>query len=297
MIVPSVNDYLSRQAFFNVQLGGRHLIKSIETPSDSVSPLVSIITVVFNAENSLAKTIESVIQQTYNNIEYIIVDGGSTDQTLSIIKIYANYLSYWMSEPDQGLYDAMNKGIALSRGSLVGLLNAGDAYEPNAIATIVKHWQSQNSPQSAILSGNCHILAEDHQHYFFASGNPKRLPIRMIPHASVFVTKSVYESLGLFNLNLNIASDFEFLCRCYQAQIPFHFINEVLVVTEPRGVSGNYYKSELDYAQVRLHYAFISPWTAIALSLHSFASITVHQGLKVLGLWHFIERKRYAGSR
>ncbi|MEB3309094.1 MAG: glycosyltransferase family 2 protein [Snowella sp.] len=297
MILPSLNDYLSRKTFGNVLKEGSNLINSIEKNNDSSSLLISIITVVYNAEEHLQATIESVVQQTYPNIEYIIVDGGSTDKTLSIIKSYENFLSYWISEPDQGLYDAMNKGIALSHGSLIGLLNAGDTYQPNAIATIMERWRSQNFSQPIIFTGNCHILAEDHQHYFFASGDPSRLPLRMIPHAAVFVSKSVYESLGLFNLTLKIASDFEFLCRCYQAKIPFDFIDETLVLTEPRGVSGNYYRSEWDYAQVRLQYAFIAPWQAIALSLYSFVSITVHQGLKILGLWHLIEKRRYAGSR
>lgn len=296
MTSPFITDYLSRKAFLNVTERGRRLSNSIENSSATASPLISIITVVYNAEDCLEATIQSVLQQSYQNIEYIIVDAGSTDQTLSIIKAYEQHLGGWISEADQGLYDAMNKGIALSHGSLVGLLNAGDTYEPNAIATVVDHWQSQNFSQPIIFTGNCHILSEDHQHYFWESGNPNKLPLRMIPHAAVFVSQSVYESLGLFDLSLKIASDFEFLCRCYQAKIPFYFINEVLVVTEPRGASGNYYKSELDYAKVRLQYAFVPPWKAIALSLYSFASITFHQSLKLLGLWHFIEKRKYASS-
>lgn len=297
MVSPSITDYLSRKAFLNVPKAEKHLVNSIEISITPDSPLISIITVVYNAEDSLAATIQSVLQQSYTNIEYIIVDGGSTDQTLSIIKTYEQYLGGWISETDQGLYDAMNKGIALSRGSLIGLLNAGDTYEPNAIARVIAHWQSQNFSQPVIFTGNCYVLSEDRQHYFLESGNPSKLPLKMIPHAAVFVSKSVYESLGLFALSLKIASDFEFLCRCYQAQIPFYFINEVLVTTEPRGVSGNYYKSELDYAKVRLQYGFVSPGKAIALSLYSFISITIHQSLKLLKLWHFIEKRRYASSR
>ena len=119
----------------------------------------------------------------------------------------------------------------------------------------------------------------------------------MIPHAAIFVTKDVYESQGLFDLGFKIASDFDFLCRCYQSAIPFHFIDQTLVTTDPRGISGNYYKSEWDYTKIRLHYAFIPPWQALALSFYSFASITVHHSLEILGLWHFVEARRYASSR
>jgi glycosyltransferase involved in cell wall biosynthesis len=89
-------------------------------------PLVSIITVIFNAASVLEATLESVFQQTYDQIEYILIDGGSTDATLSIIQQYQSQISFYLSEPDRGLYDAMNKGISLCHGQLVGILNAGD---------------------------------------------------------------------------------------------------------------------------------------------------------------------------
>jgi len=297
-----IQDYLLKQYSRDSPQGVNRLSKKNISSGNGKNPLVSIITVVYNAADCLKETIESVVNQTYPHLEYILVDGGSTDQTLAIIQDYEDDIDYWVSEPDRGLYDAMNKGISLSTGQLIGILNAGDRYEPDAIATLVEHWQNQTHP--AIFTGNCRVLTEKldqksqkGDRAILESGNPQKLPIRMIPHAAVFVTRDVYESQGLFDLGFKIASDFDFLCRCYQLAIPFHFIDQTLVTTDPRGISGNYYKSEWDYAKIRLRYALIPPWQALALSFYSFISITAHHILEVLGLWHFVEARRYASSR
>lgn len=295
MAFPLIEDYLLRQYSNNSQQGGKRLLEKNTFPENFEEPLISIITVVYNAADCLQETIESVINQTYQNIQYILIDGKSTDQTLSIIKQYEKYIDYWISESDKGLYDAMNKGISLSDGQLIGILNAGDRYESQTIATLVKQYQKQNQP--TIFTGNCCVLSEKRDRYILESGHPQKLPLRMIPHAAIFVNKAVYESQGLFDIKLKIASDFDFLCRCYQSNIAFYFINETLVTTDPRGISGNYYKTEWDYAQVRLRYNLIPFWQTLGLSFYSFISITIHHCLKILGLWHLIEEKRYASSR
>src|SRR5690349_11081866 len=100
-------------------------------------PLVSIITIVYNGEKHLEQTIQSVLSQTYSNIEYIIIDGGSVDNSISIIKKYNNRLAYWISEKDSGISDAFNKGIAKARGEIIGLINADDWYETDAVEKVV----------------------------------------------------------------------------------------------------------------------------------------------------------------
>ena len=115
-------------------------------------PLVSVITVVYNGEKYLEQTIQSVINQTYNNIEYIIIDGGSTDTTLDIIKKYKDYISYFISEPDNGLYDAMNKGIRRANGELIGMLNSDDWLNLDAISTVQNAYVK--NPGTKILHGD-----------------------------------------------------------------------------------------------------------------------------------------------
>lgn len=99
-------------------------------------PIISIVTVVLNGENYLEETIQSVLGQTYENIEYIIIDGGSTDGTINVIKKYENRISYWMSEKDSGLYDGLAKGFLLARGSVIGYCNAGDYYHKAALGLV-----------------------------------------------------------------------------------------------------------------------------------------------------------------
>src|ERR1044072_3693479 len=104
-------------------------------------PTVSIITVVFNAEKHLEQTINSVLAQTFTDIEYIIIDGGSTDGSVGIIKKYEGQLSYWISEKDKGIADAFNKGITRATGEIIGLINADDWYEPDTVRLVVEHMQ------------------------------------------------------------------------------------------------------------------------------------------------------------
>ncbi len=108
-------------------------------------PLVSVITVTKNSENCIEKTIKSVLGQTYKNIEYIIIDGSSKDNTLDVIKKFQENIDYVLSEKDNGLWDAMNKGIGLAKGKILGILNADDIYYPNTIETVVKYFTSNNN--------------------------------------------------------------------------------------------------------------------------------------------------------
>lgn len=102
--------------------------------------MISIITVSFNSEKYIEQTIKSVLDQSYKNIEYIIIDGGSSDQTVKIIKKYNNKIDYWVSEKDSGLWNAMNKGINLSKGSIIGIINSDDYYYKNALQTIANYF-------------------------------------------------------------------------------------------------------------------------------------------------------------
>ena len=295
MPVPTIEQYQAQlnQNTDNPQGGSRSLLLLESLPTGT--PLITIITVVFNAEKSLEETIQSVFSQNYPYLEYIIIDGGSTDKTLEIIQKYDSQLSHWRSEPDLGLYDAMNKGITLSHGHLIGFLSAGDRQETDTLKNLAKAWQSTTKP--TIFTGNCRILKENTFQSHIEFGHPEKLPAKMIPHESVFVSREIYQQLGLFDLSFRIASDFDFLCRCCRHQIDFQFIDSVLTAVAPRGVSGNYYGNELEITKIRLHYRLISPFKSLYLGFYSFITITLHRVLEFLGLWRWVEEWKYASSR
>jgi glycosyltransferase involved in cell wall biosynthesis len=162
-------------------------------------PLISIVTVVYNGEKFLEETILSVINQTYDNIEYIIIDGGSNDGTIDIIKKYEDKIDYWISEKDKGIYDAMNKGIIKASGNLVNLLNAGDKlYDSIVIAEVVKSYK----PDIKLIYGDTIFYNEDikkekyQKSLEFTRKNIIKKTTRVVCHQSMFFNK---EDMPLFS--------------------------------------------------------------------------------------------------
>lgn len=213
--------------------GGYRLNKS-ETRSQT-GVLVSVITIVYNGEKYLEQTIQSVLSQSYKNIEYIIVDGGSTDGTLDIIRKYDSQLAYWKSEPDKGISDAFNKGITLATGDLVGILNADDWYEPEAISNMVAHYE----PES-VLHGNKQYWNQDGSKAHQARPNLDILPLEMsLNHPTVFVSKTLYDRYGVFDLNYKLAMDYHLLLRLYNAGAKFIYVDLIITNMRLGGVSAN----------------------------------------------------------
>lgn len=201
-------------------------------------PLVSIITVVFNGEKYLEKTISSVLGQSYKNIEYIIIDGGSTDNTLNIIHKYDAQISNWISEPDKGLYDAMNKGIRLAHGEIIGIINSDDYYELNAVEEIVKEYKK--NPSKRIFHGDRIDIHPDGSlktKHFHPSALKFKYYGMTYNHPSMFVHRKIYEK-GVFNPNLRIFSDYEFVLRNWlEAPEKFHYIKQPYVYYRLDGLS------------------------------------------------------------
>jgi glycosyltransferase involved in cell wall biosynthesis len=195
--------------------------------------IVTVVTVVFNGEKSLEETIKSIINQTYQNIEYIIVDGGSTDGTLDIIRKYEHAIDHWVSEPDKGIYDAMNKGISIASGDWINFMNAGDSfYSPDTVKRIfdcVIH-------NEKILYGNVHIRYKDFVRVEVAS-NPRKLWRGMqFSHQSVFCDLE-YHKQNLFNIKNKICADLEFFYKAYKNQINFKHVPVIVSSVEVGGVS------------------------------------------------------------
>jgi glycosyltransferase involved in cell wall biosynthesis len=178
---------------------------------------ISIITVCYNSAATIEKTIQSVGSQSYPNIEYIIVDGNSKDDTLSIIKKHQDKVATWISEPDKGLYDAMNKGIALATGDFIGILNSDDTfYSDTVIAELVAFHQKNNLDASV---GNIVQHKEDGKIvrlYSSKNWQPEKLKIGfMPPHPSIFFKKELFEKYGIYDLGFKIGADYELITRFF----------------------------------------------------------------------------------
>ena len=179
------------------------------------SPLITIITVVYNGEKYLEQTIESVINQTYKNIEYIIIDGGSTDKTLDIIKKYEKNIEYWVSEPDKGLYDAMNKGIKLANGELIGMINSDDWYELDTVETVVNAYKKH--PTKTIFHADRYDI-DNQGNQTIRKFNTSEFKFKYYGmtynHPSMFITPGEYAK-HLYNTKLRSMSDFQFVLEAY----------------------------------------------------------------------------------
>jgi glycosyltransferase involved in cell wall biosynthesis len=171
-------------------------------------PLVSIITIVYNGERYIEHAIQSVLEQTYPNIEYIVIDGGSKDNTIPIINKYRHHIVKFISEKDRGISDAFNKGIKMASGDWIGILNADDWYERDAVEKVVA-----NSSAADVVYGDMRLWNDDEPD-FIVKGNHMLLEQEMtLNHPTVFVRHSFYEKLGLFDESYKCAMDYDMLLR------------------------------------------------------------------------------------
>lgn len=199
---------------------------------------ISIITPVYNSVKTLEQTILSVINQKMESeLEYIIVDGGSKDGTLEIINRYSSQIDILISEPDEGVYDAMNKGVKLATGDIIGIINADDWYNDGALQ-IVEGIFHQEPDISIIYSPTYNYLNGQYLNTFFP-GDLKKLVIKFpLNHPSCFVKKTVYDSIGLFDLNYKIDADYDFIFRAYIRELAFRYVEAPLASYSLNGMSG-----------------------------------------------------------
>ncbi len=208
---------------------------------------ISIITVCFNAENTIERCLLSVLDQSYSDIEYIIIDGFSADSTVSIIEKYKSHISKLVSEPDKGIYDAMNKGIALATGEMVGILNADDvfAHENVLIHIAEKFKEDQNDSLYADLQYVNSTKVIRH----WNSGSYKINNWYwgwMPPHPTFYVKRELYAKFGNFNTELKLAADYEIMLRfLLKHKISASYLPEVTVKMAVGGVSNKSIKNRL----------------------------------------------------
>lgn len=178
---------------------------------------ISIITVCYNSEATLEKTIFSVAAQTYKDVEYIIVDGDSKDATKAIISKHQDKITSWMSEPDKGLYDAMNKGVSMATGDIVGILNSDDTFNSDTVLAEIAEFHKSNDIDASV--GNIVQHRDDGKIirlYSSKNWNPEMLKIGfMPPHPSIFFKRALFEEYGSYTLGFKIGADYELITRFF----------------------------------------------------------------------------------
>lgn len=210
---------------------------------------ISIITVCYNSEKTIRKTIDSVIHQDYNNIEYIIIDGLSNDNTLNIINEYSHKISKIISEKDNGIYDAINKGISMSTGDIVGILNSDDIfYDNNTISCIAEKFNNSFDLESII--GDIVFVKPNgnvHRHYSALNWTPNKFAWGLMPpHPTFYCKRNVFEKLGSYRNDFKIAADYELLIRFLLVnKISYEYIPKILVKMNLGGVSTKNLSSNL----------------------------------------------------
>jgi glycosyltransferase involved in cell wall biosynthesis len=204
--------------------------------------LVSIITVSYNSVNTISETIESVLSQNYQDIEYIVIDGSSNDGTIELIKSYGDKISKFVSEPDFGIYDAMNKGINIAKGDIIGMLNSDDYFTSrNIVKDIV--YAFENNDIDAVYGDVKFVASKDKNKTVRYYSSKRFSPIKfryglMPPHPSFYVKRRFFDQLGLYKTNYKIAADYELLMRfilCYKLRCKY--IEEAFVTMRIGGVS------------------------------------------------------------
>lgn len=201
-------------------------------------PLFSIITVSYNSVFTIEQTILSVINQDFEDYEYIIIDGGSTDGTMEIIRKYQDKITLWVSEPDKGIYDAMNKGIRLAQGTLISLLNSDDWYDKNTLICVAQYYKL--NPNIDILHGLLRFIDVNGMPDSIVGHYNSFLNIGMIEHPTCFIKKKLYNSVGPFDLNYKSASDYDWMLRAKKADAKFLLIPEILTNFRRGGMSDSF---------------------------------------------------------
>ena len=203
---------------------------------------VSIITVCFNSAKTIRDTIESVLSQDFPNIEYIIIDGGSTDGTIDIISEYRSQITHFISQADRGIYDAMNKGIAIATGDVVGILNSDDVYMSTSTVSelmSVMIEQKTDSIFADLIVVDAETMKIVLRYYDSSKFNPNKFRFGWMPaHPSFFVKRWVYDFVGLFSLDYQISADYEMLIRMLHVEkISYAYLPKPVVKMRTGGTS------------------------------------------------------------
>ncbi len=208
---------------------------------------ISIITVVYNNEKTIQDAMQSVLGQTYKNIEYVIIDGSSKDNTVNLIKEYKDQLGHFVSEKDNGLYDAMNKGIQACTGDVIGILNSDDLYQDSQVIAAVME-EFKNDKVLDIVYGDLVYVKSNDTNTIVRNWKSKEYYKRFFenanvpPHPALFVRSKVYKEAGLFDLQFKLAADYELMLRMFKKHnFKSKYINRLIIKMRLGGATNQSY--------------------------------------------------------
>lgn len=253
--IPTIEDYLKIPADPLRQIGGRR--SAIQRKCDAKFPLITIFTIVLNRKDALPQAIMSVLSQSYTNIEYVIVDGASTDGTLEVIKQFDDKIDLWISEPDKGSSDACNKAISFSRGDFIFWLSSDDWIEPDFIEIAVKALLKTGADfvfgnLAMYTNGRLILLLDGDKDYLksLMSGNPR------FNYPSMVINKKCFQNFGLIDVSYKYSNDFEWLLRCHRYGGRGHYENLLLVHRETGGFGErHFFQSTLEQLRILKQYS------------------------------------------
>jgi glycosyltransferase involved in cell wall biosynthesis len=257
---------------------------------------LTVITVCLNAARTIEATLRSVISQSCPGLEYIVVDGGSTDGTLDILEKYKPSLARLISEPDRGIYDAFNKGLALATGEIIGILNADDQYAPWTFETVLE--ASRLRPGCGVFYGALAVVDEARRRWtVYPRGDHERLVDAMIAHPASFVRKTLYERHGFFDENYKIAGDWDLFLRFRLARECFCPIDRVLTAFNNAGFSSRpsrllVRENRAIYRKYRGRIAGLSGLAYLKKTVRAELKYWGRMGLELSGLYGLYSRYR-----
>ncbi len=206
---------------------------------NSADPKVSIITICLNSGKYMESTIRNVRSQTYGNIEYVVIDGGSRDNTQETLKAHDKEIDYWISEPDKGISDAFNKGLRACTGDIIAFLNSQDYYFNDEVVERAMRVFSEHSEANIVYGKTCYV-PEHSDEIVGVMGLPfSRKSMRkrnIMPHQSAFIRRSIFDRFGPYKLDYRYAMDYEHLLRVTETETPF-FVDEIWAVMRLGGIS------------------------------------------------------------